>query len=61
MSHSDEYRRPAMSRFVLEYLGVAPGPVDDLLIVRNMFCHNPGGIYVVQHVLRSLVPSSMKY
>jgi hypothetical protein len=57
MSQTDEYRRPALSRFVLEYLGVAPGPVNDIFVVKNMFCSTTDGLFAAQHVLRTLVSS----
>jgi hypothetical protein len=60
MSHADRFRRPALSHLVLDHLGVAPGPVNDLFVVKNLFCSTPDGIYAVQHVLRSLVSSNFK-
>jgi hypothetical protein len=60
MSHTNQFRRPVLLRLVLDHLGVAPGPVNDLFVVKNLFCSTPDGIYAVQHVLRSLVSSSFK-
>jgi hypothetical protein len=49
---------PALSRFVLEHLGVKPGQVEDMFMVRTMFLN--ARIYAAWHVFSSLVTTGFK-
>jgi hypothetical protein len=58
---SGETRRPVVSRFLLEYLGIQHGAVTDVLLVYVRFLPETRSIFNVMHIVKSLVTAPISY
>ena len=61
MAYVVESRRPAVSRVVLDYLRVMPGPVNDVFVVKNCSRFSKDGIFAALHVIKKMLGSDFIY
>lgn len=61
MANVEESRRPVLSRFVLEFLGLQPGPVTGVLLVTVLGSSQPEAIFHALHNVKSLVTGPISY
>jgi hypothetical protein len=57
----EETRRPVVSRFVLEYLGLEPGAVNDVMLVCVRFSFRTESLFNAIHTVQSLFTAPIRY
>ena len=57
----EETRNPALSRFVMGYLGLQPGQVDGVMLVCVHMSSQPENIFHALHTVKKLVTGSITY
>jgi hypothetical protein len=50
-----EETRVKVSSCTLRQIGGNTGPVNDLFLVRIVFCHQTRGIFIVLHIVKKLI------
>lgn len=61
MSSNEDTRNPEVSRFVLEYLNIQPGPVFGVLMICVPWSSEPESIFHALHVVKSLATGPITY
>ena len=57
----EETRNPALSRFVMEYLGLQPGQVHGVMLVCVHMSSQPESIFHALHTVKKLVTGPITY
>ncbi|KAM0856159.1 hypothetical protein ACQ4PT_049301 [Festuca glaucescens] len=56
-----EETRVQVSKFLLSKLGVTVGPVTDLFLVKNLFCHQTVGVFKCLHIINKLIDTEFDF
>ena len=56
-----EETRVQVSKFLLSKLGLTPGPVTNLFLVKNLSCFEPAGVFKCLHVINKLVGTEFDF
>ena len=61
MAYASERRSPVVPSYVVNQLGVVPGPVNDVFVVSGICCSSPLGVFRSMHTIQSLLNSTVLY
>lgn len=53
--------RAQVSRVIMNFLGAAPGPIDDMFLVKTVCCWDPDGLFKGLHVIHKLIGNNFDF
>jgi hypothetical protein len=56
-----EVTRVKVSSFTLRQIGAITGPVNDVFLIRTVFCHETHGIFIALHVVKKLIGTDFEF